>query len=243
MAVLYGLASGDAQLATQYLSPDCFIQHDPLVADGIAGVSEQISRSPSKEDRLEAARVFVDHAFVVVHGRTDNGEGEVFFAVFRFDDDLIVEHWHFSVPAAPPNESGHSQTDGATHPDDRQDTDRNKVLVRDYYESVHIAGKHDRIRCYMSDGRQIRHEPGVRDGVEAFEKDLATLTLSRTIEEIVLLLGQGDFVFIAAKGTHNGEPCAYIDLYRVEADKLVEHWGFPEAVPPREKWKNANGLI
>jgi hypothetical protein len=33
---------------------------------------------------------------------------------------------------------------------------------------------------------------------------------------------EGNFVFIAAKGSCEGAPRAYIDLYRVEADKLVE---------------------
>ena len=63
-------------------------------------------------------------------------------------------------------------------------------------------------------------------------RDLKVLTQNRTIDEIRLLLAQGDFVFLAAKGTVEGRPCVYIDLYRVEAAKIVEHWGFPEEVPP-----------
>jgi len=65
----------------------------------------------------------------------------------------------------------------------------------------------------------------------------------RTIDEIKILLAHGDFVFIAAKGTHEGEPCAYIDLYRVEGEKLVEHWGFPEKIPPQDQSKNNNGML
>ena len=52
--------------------------------------------------------------------------------------------------------------------------------------------------------------------------------LSRSIDEIQLLLGQGDFVFITASGSIEGAPCTFVDLYRVEDDKIVEHWGFPE---------------
>ena len=50
------------------------------------------------------------------------------------------------------------------------------------------------------------------------------LTQSRTTDEIVLLVGQGNMIFIAARGTHEGETCAYVELYYVEAGKLVEHW-------------------
>ena len=185
-----------------------------------------------------------DGPFVVAHGRSDTGDKScVFFAVFRFEDGLLIEHWRFAAPAAPPNQSGHTQTDGPTEPDGRQDTDRVKAIVRDYYETVHIGRKHDQIGRYMSGDLQTRHEPGVRAGVAAFEQDLAALTRSRTIDEVVLIVGEGDLVFIAARGTHEAKSCSYIDLYRVEAGKLVEHWSFPQAVPPHEASKNGNGML
>ena len=240
-ALLRGISSGDVDLATRDVNPDEFVQHDPTVADGVDGLREQAGRLAAG---LEIVRVLEDGPFVVAHGRNGAGdEGDVFFAVFRFENGSLVEHWRFAAPAAPPNESGHTQTDGPTEPDGRQDTDKVKAVVRDYYETVHIGGKHDHIGHYMSGDLQIRHEPSIRDGVAAFEQDLAVLTRSRTIDEIVLFVGQGDLVFIAARGTHEGKPCAYIDLYRVEAGKLVEHWGFPQAVPSQEASKNGNGML
>ncbi len=115
--------------------------------------------------------------------------------------------------------------------------------MREYYETVHLGGNHDRIRRYVSGEVQTRHEPGVEDGVTAFERDLAVITRNRTIDEIGLLLGQGDFVFLVARGTHETRPCVYIDLYRVESDKLVEHWGFPHEAPPEEENRNGNGIL
>jgi predicted SnoaL-like aldol condensation-catalyzing enzyme len=47
----------------------------------------------------------------------------------------------------------------------------------------------------------------------------------------------------SAKGTYEGDPCIYIDLYRVEDEKVVEHWGFPESVPPQEESKSNNGML
>lgn len=242
-SLLRGLSSGDADLATRNVSPDRFVQHDPAVADGVAGLRERAGRRTGDGD-LSIARILEDGPLVVVHGRDGAGnDGEVFFAVFRFADGAIIEHWRFAAPAAPPNRSGHTQTDGPGEPDGRQDTAEARALVRNYYETVHIGRRHDRIGRYMSGDRQIRHEPGTRDGVAAFERDLAVLSRSRTIDEIVLLAGQHDLVFIAARGTHEGEPCAYLDLYRVEAGRLVEHWGFPQPVPPRTAWRNNNGML
>ena len=65
----------------------------------------------------------------------------------------------------------------------------------------------------------------------------------RSIDEVVFLLGERNFVFIAAMGTVEGEPCVYINLYRVKDEKIVEHWGFPEKIPPEEQWKNNNGML
>ena len=72
---------------------------------------------------------------------------------------------------------------------------------------------------------------------------LEELVKHRSIDEIKFVFGQGDFVFIAAKGSHESEPCVYIDLYRVENGKIAERWGFPQEVPPQEEWKNKNGML
>ena len=89
----------------------------------------------------------------------------------------------------------------------------------------------------------IRHEPGVRDGLGEFLRDVAVLMQHRTIDELKLLVGEGDLVFVAAKGTHEGKPCAYIDLYRIEQEKVVEHWGFPQMIPPHQNSKNHNEML
>jgi predicted SnoaL-like aldol condensation-catalyzing enzyme len=83
----------------------------------------------------------------------------------------------------------------------------------------------------------------VRDGVAAFKRDLEEIVKNRSIDEIKFVFGQGDFVFIAAKGSHESNPCVYIDLYRVADGKLAERWGFSEEVPPQGEWKNHNGML
>jgi hypothetical protein len=65
------------------------------------------------------------------------------------------------------------------------------LVIREYYETVHIAGDHSKIPHYVA-ADQVRHERGVRDGLAAFEPDLEELTKNRTIDEIRFLFGQGD---------------------------------------------------
>lgn len=236
---LRGLASRNAVLATRHVIPDGFVLHDPSVAQGVGGMRELAARPAGSDGSLQAVRTIEDGPFVVVHGQAG---AAVIFAGFRFDNGLIAEMWRFTAPTAAPNPSGHTQTDGPTHPDGSADTARTKALVRDYYETVHIAGDHQAVDRFMSGDRQIRHEPDVRDGVRAFKHDLEVLTQNRTINDITLLAGQGDFVFVAAVGTHEGQPCVYVDLYRVEAGRLVEHWGFPQAMKSPETGSMSGGL-
>ncbi len=144
---------------------------------------------------------------------------------------------------APPNQSGHTQIDGPAEPAHLEDTEKNKTLLRSYYETFHVQGDHSTAGRCFAPNLMIRHEPGVRDGVSEFLRDVEVIMQHRTIDEIKLLIGQGDLVFIAAKGTSEGKPCLDLDLYRAQDGKVVEHWGFPEMVPTPEEWKNQNGML
>ena len=243
LTVFAGISAGDLKLATQFLDPERFLQHNPYAADGVQGLTDFINQSPRDQLQMTVVRAFQDGAYVVTQATGQRSGRNIFFDLFRFEDGLVVEHWAFSAMEAPPNQSGHTQIDGPTEATHLEDTEKNKSLVRKYYETFHLRGDHSGIEQYFAGDRMIRHEPGVHDGIPAFLRDVAVLMQHRTIDEIKFLLGQGDFVFVAAKGTNEEKPCVYIDLYRVEDEKLVEHWGFPEMVPPREQWKNSNGML
>ena len=237
-----GMFSHNPALATEHMHPDLYVEHNPHVHDGVAGVQQYISHIAAGGPYLKIIRAYQDGPYVVTQGDGHIRDHCTFFDVFRFDAGKIVEHWAFSAQAGAPNKSGHTQVDGPTDARQGADTEASKALVREYYEAVHIGGRHDLIPHYVSQDI-VRHEPGVADSVDAFMRDVEVLTKDRTIDNIKLLLGQGDFVFLAAEGTHNDEPCVYIDLYRLEESKLVEHWGFPQPVPPLETRKNSNGVL
>ena len=239
---LRGVAAGDAELATQHVDPDRYVEHDPGVPDGAVELWRHVDRLPKSGILPSLVRVLQDGAFVVTQVRRAVDHA-VAFEVFRFEGDLIVEHWVFSAEDAPPNKSGHTQADGPVKPQHLDETETNRRTVRDYYETVHLGVRHDEARRWFAGDLMIRHEPDVADGVGEFLCDLEVLTRGRTIDEIRLLVAQGDLVFLAAQGTHQGEACAYVDLYRVEDGKIVEHWGFPQPYPPAAGRKNGNGLL
>ena len=237
-----GIATRDADLAVRHLDAERYVEHDPNVADGIAGVRRYVE-GMTLDARLTVVRIFQEGDFVVTQADGHVRNDGTFFDVFRFENGLIVEHWGFAAPSAPPNRSGHTQLDGPVAAGRDEDTAANKAFTREYYETFHIGGRHDLADRYFADSPMIRHEPGVRDGVAAFLNDVEVATRDRTIDEIRLLLGRGDLVFLAALGTHAGEPCAYVDLYRVDQDIIAEHWGFFQAVPPPDRHQNSNAML
>ena len=242
-AMLQGIAAGDADRAIRHINPARYVEHDPRRADGVDGLKRYIRELCAEDHRLTVVRAIQDGDHVVT--QADGlilGRG-VFFEIFRFEDGSVVEHWAFSTKSAPPNKSGHTQTDGPARARNLEDTEKNKSIIRDYYETVHVRGEHGRIPQYFSGDRCVRHEPGVSDGVGNFRRDLEQLVKHRSIDGIKFLFGQGDFVFIAATGTVEGAPCTYLDLYRVQDEKIAERWGFPEPVPPQALRKNDNGML
>ena len=242
LTVFRGMENRDKSLAVKYMHPTKYTEHNPQASDGIEGVKDWIDRLPPEKIQLQTIRAFEDGGFVITQTAGDVFGPHVFFDIFRFEDGLIVEHWVFSEPLAPPNKSGHTQIDGPTEAKRSEDRENNKALVREYYETVQISGEHSKIPHYSSTDA-VRHEPGVSDGLSAFLRDLETLKQHRTIDEISFVLGEGDLVFVAARGTHDGKPCAYIDLYRVENAVIVEHWGFSAKIPPQKDSKNENGML
>jgi predicted SnoaL-like aldol condensation-catalyzing enzyme len=205
--MLRTIASGDAATAIGLVGADRYVDHNPAVANSPVGLSEFVRASLGEERQLRVVRALGDGAFEVTHSEGRLLGGAVFFDVFRCEGDLIVEHWMFATGAALPNGSHHAQTDGPSQRGLKEDTEANKALVREYYETVHIGGAQDKIDRYVWEGC-FRHEPGVVDDRDNFKNDVAVLTQDRAIDEIRVLTGQGDFVFIAARGAAHGKPCA-----------------------------------
>ena len=113
---------------------DQFVQHDPNIPDGLAGLRQyaaNIAASPGA--RIRIYRTLEDGDLVLLHSKYEGLNGQVAalvaFDLFRFKDGKIVEHWGGQEPESPPNPSGHTQVDGPTDIIDRDKTEENRELV------------------------------------------------------------------------------------------------------------------
>lgn len=201
-----------------------------------------IARNPIRDIQIVRALEDGRHLFVHAYQSLNNGEAEWVTLDFfdTDDDDRIVEHWDVIAAYSRETPSGHTSTDGPTEVTDITRTDANKTLVRRFIEDV-LMGQGDpgNIDHYISEDQYIQHNKDVADGLEAFK----TLALAKdrplVYDEIVLLVGQGNFVATLCRASWGGTPYAQAALFRVEDGHIVEHWDAAEPIGPETEWVNS----
>jgi predicted SnoaL-like aldol condensation-catalyzing enzyme len=227
---------------------ESFIQHDPRITDGLAGMktfAADVASSPAAD--ITIYRTLVDGDFVLLHSRYDGvecyGAPVIAFDLFRFKDGKIVEHWGGQEPEAPPNLSGRTQVDGPTEVLDRDKTEANRTLVRTYRETVMVSLRFDRIEEFIEGAHYAQHASKIGDGIARLRDRIASVAkeggqLFLTPRRFV---AEGNFVLVLTEGELPSGPTALYDLFRVENGKIVEHWDVLTPIPPRNQWKNSNG--
>ncbi len=99
---------------TDYISPVTYIQHNPMVADGLEGFGAfmaQMAEQGISMDYTQVHQVIGEGNFVLTLSEGAlGGEPTAFYDLFRLEDGLIVEHWDVIAPMpgpdAPHNEAG-----------------------------------------------------------------------------------------------------------------------------------------
>ncbi len=221
-----------------------YIQHNPQTHEGSEGLVQLFQRLSRTNPRVNMVRGFQDGDYVFAQMEYDFSSRKICFEVFRFEEGLAVEHWDNIQERSGPNLSGRSMVDGATEVTDLSLTEANRSLVRDFADTVLVAGKTERLSDFISSDSYAEHNPLRADGAENLRKALEdTLSGQRVIDyrRVHRVLAEGNFVLCVSEGYLAGAHAAFYDLFRAEAGKLVEHWDTTEKVAPQSEWKNTNG--
>jgi predicted SnoaL-like aldol condensation-catalyzing enzyme len=241
--LLKGIESGDPK-TVEVVSPVQYIQHNPQTHTGREGLAALFARISKTSPRVNIVRGFADGDFVFGHTEYDFDTRRIGFEVFRFEGDFTVEHWDNIQPRLGPNASSHSMVDGPTEATDLERTEANREFVRAFVERVFIAREKDAVESFVSTDQYTEHHPMGVDGIASLKSRLentASGSEAAIYNRLHRVLAQGNFVLAVCEGTRVGVHTAFYDLYRVEADKIVEHWDTIEAVAPPEEWKHDNG--
>jgi predicted SnoaL-like aldol condensation-catalyzing enzyme len=245
IALIASLQSGDSKGAS-YINPNKYIQHNLAVADGLAGFGEVLKHAPEGGFKSEIIRAYQDGDYVFLHTVYDFFGPKIGFDILRFENGLIVEHWDNLLGVAPPNPSGHTQTDGPTTSTNLDETKVNKAIVKDFISTILMKGEMDKIPNYIDAGAEnyIQHNPAIADGLSGLGKALEGMAkqgISMIYSKSHIILGEGNFVLAISEGSFANQATSFYDLFRVENGKIVEHWDVMETILPKSEWKNSNG--
>ena len=227
------------------ISPTSYKQHNPNVATGLQAILDLHDQMPMDKVYTNVVRKFQDGDYGFVHVDYFLFEPTVAFDIHRFENGISVEHWdNLQTNPKKLNKSGRTMTDGKTKAKDHHKTEVNKALVEEFVQKVLINGQIELISNYFNGDELIQHNPHMDDGVHEFLNVLQQWSNEgkpQIYNKIHKVLGEGNFVLVLSDGTFKGDHVAFYDLYRVEEDKIIEHWDVVEKIPEPEKQKNDNG--
>lgn len=229
-----GIVAGDTGYVRAHVAKD-YIQHNPQVPDGRAGLLDFLDQIASLRPNLSInpLRILADGDMVLIHSKASFGAEMVVFDLFRFEGNKLVEHWDAIQPRAETSVSGHTMTDGETELRNLEQTEANRALVRGFVEDVLIGGDAGRLSAYIGDTYR-QHNPLIGDGLEGlgnFMAGLAKQGISFSYFRLHNIVAEGNFVFVQSEGALAGTPTAFYDLFRVEEGRIVEHWDVIQEIP------------
>ena len=192
-ALLKGIETGDAAAAA-VVNPDKYIQHNPQTHEGSEGLAALFKRLSESSPRVKLVRVFEDGDYVFAHTEYEFASSKVGFEVFRYEDDLVVEHWDNIQQREMPNRSGHSMVDGPTDATDLDQTEASRELVRTFVDQVLVKGQIEKLGDFVETCRS-EPAPNGRDPVLAHGAELVHSKGPALAAEAVLPKEDGPAVF------------------------------------------------
>jgi len=128
---------------------------------------------------------------------------------------------------------------------DRQKLEENKKIVVGFYQKALFEGDVETAIHLYGGKTYTQHTPFAADGFDGlrnYVKWIAT-NYPNTRGQIMRVFADGDYVLLHCHYTgffgENGN--AIIDIFRVEAGKVVEHWDVIQPIP--ESADNANTMF
>ena len=242
--ILESFSTGDTKSLSSLVAED-YIEHNLGREDGLDGLKKSISTMIEKELEITVHRVLEDGDFVILHSEYSYiDEQYAGFDVFRFENGLAVEHWDNFEAIAKPNPSGRTQLDGPVEVWDLDLTEKNKEITENSVHALLLQEHPERMYDYFDGNNYLQHNFLGADGVDTMVKGMKYLAengLSSKYLKVHYILGEGDFVLTISEVEKLGKLHAYYDLFRIENEKIAEHWDIHEMIPEENQWLNSNG--
>ncbi len=248
-SLLNAIESG-AKEPMAYINAEKFTQHNLSAADGVEGFGAMMAQLVNypEPSRVNILRLIEDGDYVAAHTQYNLFGEKVGFDIFRFEDGLIVEHWD-NLQELPKslNPSGRSMIDGVQEVTAVAQTEKNRALIERFAKDILVDGNFSQIGKYFDGDNYIQHNPSIGDGLSTFGaavKELIKSGVAMQFDRLHKVLCEGNFALVVSEGRYGsagGAPTAFYDFFRIENEKIAEHWDVIEAIPEEADRKNSNG--
>jgi len=247
---LGAVLQNDPETMRKFANAD-YIQHNPFIPTGLEPFIQMLPILQENGTTAENIRMFQDGNFVFMHNIWRNAqpfgaEEMISFDIIRLDDNgKVAEHWDAMTALVKETASGRSQTDGPTKVEDKDKTNANKAIAVGLIEDVLMGKDPSKIADYISSETYHQHNPQIKDGLAGIVEAVEYLSAQNNMfkyTKIHKVLGEGNFVLTVSEGEWNKTTNAFYDLFRIENDKIVEHWDVIQAIPT-EGLANENGMF
>ncbi|MFJ8023537.1 nuclear transport factor 2 family protein [Streptomyces sp. NPDC096311] len=125
------------------------------------------------------------------------------------------------------------------------DLEQHKRVVKEFVELAFNEGEPQRAVDLYVGSRYVQHYPGERDGVEAFVEFVGKQVADgqQVHHDIRRLIAEEDMVAAHSLVTRSPDDLgiAVADYFRLEDNRIVEHWAVFQPVP--ESAANDNGMV
>lgn len=219
-----------AELIPEFVRED-YIQHNPTVKQGRAGISEMINYLktlplPPAGAKSPIIRAIQEGDLVITHlDITFMGKRMAVIDIFKLEDGMLAEHW--DAIQALPDQTGRlvTATNGTTEIDENVSTIKSKQIVEQFYKAV--INKISTTDFIMPD--YTEHDPAVINSGKSLNVYLSD-DINQDIR-IHRIIGEGNFVVVQSEFKRAGKALVLYEIFRIEQDKIAEHWSVEQAIP------------
>lgn len=121
-----------------------------------------------------------------------------------------------------------------------------KELVKNYMDDVWVKRKIDVLDQYISSSKFIQHNPHLEDGLDALKNFLPHLfnnLMPNGTWKVKRIIAEDNMVVVhsLAKPSPESLGMVVVDIFKVDGNKIVEHWDVTTDVP--EKTASGNPIV
>lgn len=229
---------GNLEVAEQYIAED-YIQHSAAGKPGKAALLEALAmlkQMPKPENPPKPfMRVIADGDYVVLHMLiVFGGQTMIVLDMVRLQNDQFAEHWDAIQPMREVAAQG--AMEGPTQINDPAQTKSNKQRITDFARTVFEEARWERMEEFVSSAIKT-HDPEAQPGLSGWREMLQRYTLEKTHR----IIGEGNFVVMQSRVVQIEVSYACYDIYRLDKDKIVEHWRVKQRIPAT--LPHSNGML